>query len=118
MEPIVKSRAGIYILNDGLVNGYPHWFEKVGSSWVVYDKLRLGDNIGGIAGPQGKDSNPNEIKEGWKYYNNGWHDAGPNDVIFKAICTGSKLSFHKINSVCTSRSSIQLVKDWLLPSPR
>ena len=85
---------GTYILGDGLVNGYPHWlktdgsqaiwFDKVGSSWLVFTKENLGTNTGGIGGPKGKDSYPNEIKQGWTF-TPGWQDAGPNDVIFKAI---------------------------------
>ena len=27
---------------------------------------------------------PYEIKQGWSYSDDGWHDAGPNDVILKA----------------------------------
>ena len=93
----VKSRfgyEGTYILGDGLVNGYPHWlktdgsdaiwFGKVNSSWLVGPKEKLGTDIGGIQGPKGKDSYPNEIKQGWTF-TPGWQDAGPNDVIFKAI---------------------------------
>ena len=87
---------GTYILADGPVNGYPHWlktsdgsqaiwFDKDGSSWLVFSKEYLGSKTGGIAGPNGKDSYPNEIKQGWQYSDNDWHDAGPNDVIFKAI---------------------------------
>ena len=90
-----SSRAGTYILADSLVNGYPHWlktgdgsqaiwFDKVASSWFIGLKSSLGTNNGGIAGPVGKDSYPNEIKQGWTF-TPGWQDAGSNDVIFKAI---------------------------------
>ena len=94
-KEIHPSKACTYSLSDGLVNGYPHWlktdgsqaiwFDKVSSSWFVDYKENLGTNIGGIAGPQGKDAYPNEIKQGWSYSDNGFKDAGPNDVIFKAI---------------------------------
>ena len=88
--------------NNGLVNGYPHWistdgshaiwFGTVGSAWLVGLKESLGTSTGGISGPAGKDSYPNEIKQGWMYWNNGtWHNASLNDVIFKAIGTFSKL---------------------------
>ena len=89
--------SGTFNLQNGLVNGYPHWlqtgdgsqaiwFDKVASTWLVFDKSRLGDNYGGIAGPLGKDSYPNEIIQGWRYAENGeFVDAGPNDVLFKAI---------------------------------
>ena len=85
---------GTYVLSDGLVNGYPHWlksdgsdaiwFDKVGSSWLVGTKEFLGTKTGGIGGPKGKDSYPNEIKQGWTF-TPGWQDAGSNDVIFKSI---------------------------------
>ena len=87
-------REGNYILRDSLVNGYPHWlktdgsqaiwFDKVASNWKVSQKENLGTITGGIAGPKGNDSNPNEIKQGWRYWNNGFQDSGPNDVILKA----------------------------------
>ena len=91
-------RAGSYVLANGLVNGYPHWlkldesqaiwFDKVASSWLVSEKENLGTNTGGISGPKGKDSYPNEIKQGWRYAENGeFVDVGLNDVIFKAIGT-------------------------------
>ena len=90
-----SARAGTYILADGLVNGYPHWlmtdgsqaigFNKASSSWLVYKKEDLGTKTGYISGPRGKDSYPNEIKQGWRYATPAWQDAGPNDVIFKAI---------------------------------
>ena len=55
------------------------------TNWKVGYKENLGTNCGGISGPAGKDSYPNEIKQGWQYWNNGFQVAGPNDVIFKAI---------------------------------
>ena len=49
------------------------------TNWKVGYKENLGTNSGGISGPAGKDSYPNEIKQGWKYYNGtNWADAGPN----------------------------------------
>ena len=91
-----KWVEGAYILDDSLVNGYPYWlktgnghraiwFDKVGTSWLVGPKKYLGTKRGGIFGPQGKDSYPNEIKQGWRYNDNGFQYAGSNDVIFKAI---------------------------------
>ena len=87
---------GTYILADSLVNGYPQWlkidgsqaiwFDKVSSSWFIGPKSSLGKNEGGIGGPKGKDSYPNEIKQGWTYAVKGvLVDASSNDVIFKAI---------------------------------
>ena len=85
---------GTYILADSPVNGYPYWlksngsqaiwFDKVASNWKVSVKENLGTNTGQIAGPHGKDSYPNEIKQGWRYSDNGFKDSCPNDVIFKA----------------------------------
>ena len=112
------SREGTYILGDSLVNGYPHWlktdesqaiwFNKVTSLWIVSVKEDLGSNTGGISGPKGKDSYPNEIKQGWRYADNGaWQNAGPNDVIFKAIGTFFIPSLFKINSTFSpSQNSI------------
>ena len=98
-KEIQLSREGTYILSDSLVNGYPYWLKtgdgsqaiwlnKVTSSWLVGPKSNLGTKKGGIGGPNGKDSYPNEIKQGWRYGDRtagGFVDAGPNDVIFKAI---------------------------------
>ena len=103
------TRSGTYVLGDSLVNGYPHWlktngsqamwFDKVASNWKVSAKEYLGTNLGHIAGPDGKDSYPHEIKHGWTFADNGAsNDAGPNDVIFKAIGTFFKPSLYKINS--------------------
>ena len=106
-----SARAGSYILADGLVNGYPHWLQtsegsqaiwygKVSSAWFVAPKKFLGTNSGFIAGPNGKDSYPNEIKQGWKYADPAfepWQDAGHNDVIFKAIGTFFKPLLYSIN---------------------
>ena len=85
-----------YILADGLINGYPHWlktdgsqaiwFDKVNSNWKIGTKDNLGSITGFIAGPNGKDTYPNQIKQGWQYADNGvFVDAGSNDVIFKSI---------------------------------
>ena len=97
-KEVQSSKAGTYILVNGQVNGYHYWlktdgnyaiwFDKVSSNWIVSVKEDLGSNTGGIAGPKGKDSYPNEIKQGWDYFNHGaWHNAGPNDVIFKVTGT-------------------------------
>ena len=98
---------------NGLVNGYPHWlkldesqaiwFDKVSSAWLVSTKNNLGTNIGGIGGPKGKDSYPNEVKQGWRYGDlvqgtPTFVDEGPNDVIFKAIGTVFNPLLYKIKS--------------------
>ena len=94
-KEIQLSREGTYILSDSLVNGYPYWlktgdgsqtiwFAKNNFAWLVGTINNLGTNTGGIGGPKGNDSYPNEIKQGWRFTPD-WQDAGPNDVIFKAI---------------------------------
>ena len=118
-----SSRAGTYILANGLVNGYPHWllktdgsqaiwFDKVGSSWLVSEKENLGTNNGGIAGLYGKDSYPHEIKQGWRFTivpGEPWADATPSEIIFKAIGIYSFQTFTSQNqfNFFTSQSSIQ-----------
>ena len=85
-------------MRDGLINGYPNWlktdrskafwFDKASSAWLVGKNEDLGSNTGYISGPSGKDSYPNEIKQGWKYVtdpDDPWADANPSEIIFKAI---------------------------------
>ena len=96
-------------MSDGLIDGYSHWlktdgsraiwFNKLSSAWLVGSKKNLGNGV--ILGPDGKDAYPNEIKQGWRFAP-GWQDAGPNDIIFKAIGTFFKLSLLKINSTFSS----------------
>ena len=94
------TSPGTYTLGNSLVNGYPHWlkadesqaiwFSKAASSWSVDRKENLATNVGGIHGPKGKDSYPNEIKQGWRYVtdpDDPWADATPSEIIFKAIGT-------------------------------
>ena len=105
-----KWVEGTYILSVGLVNGYPHWlktdgsqaiwFDKVASSWLVSKKENLGTSTGGIDGPNGKDSYPNEIKQGWRYVitsGDPWADATLSEIVFKAIGTFFKPLLLKIN---------------------
>ena len=87
---------GTYILSGGLVNGYPRWLKTDGSlaiwfdkvNWKVGTKDNLGTRTGGIGGPAGKDSYPNEINQGWRFtiiVGEPWADATPSEIIFKAI---------------------------------
>ena len=110
---------GTYILADSPVNGYPYWlksngsqaiwFDKVASNWKVSVKENLGTNTGQIAGPHGKDSYPNEIKQGWRYSDGTrFHEVPASDVIFKAIGTVFIHSLYKINSTFfPSQNNIQ-----------
>ena len=117
------TSPGIYILGNSLVNGYPHWlkadesqaiwFSKAASSWSVDRKENLGTDVGGIQGPKGKDSYPNEIKQRWRYADpdlEPWQDAGPDDVIFKAIGTFFKPLLLKIKSSPLCSRNFQNVK--------
>ena len=88
------SKHGIYILADGVVNGYPYWvredekyalwFTKSTASWIVGAKDKLGTNTGYIVGPYGRDNYPNDIKQGWTYSHGGkFKEAPSSDIIFK-----------------------------------
>ena len=110
-EQSIYGREGVYVLGDGLVNGYPNWilnngsqamwFSKISSAWFVSDKENLGTDYGGISGPYGNDSYPNEIKHGWSYYDDNWQDAGPNDIIFNVIGTVPNLHLTKLQMLLT-----------------
>ena len=90
------------------------WFDKVASAWLVGPKKYLGTGIGHIAGPNGKDSYPNEIKQGWKF-TPGWQDATPSEIMFKAIGKFFKPSLHKINSTSSlHKTAFNLFKTCLL----
>ena len=91
-----SPNAGNYSLGSGLINQYPHWLKtdgsraiwlnKVSNSWFVGLKANLGKNHGGIAGPPGTDSFPNEIEQGWRFWQNGgFKVAYRSFVIFKVI---------------------------------
>ena len=88
--------AGVYELAESLINGYYYWlqqngvnavwFNRVLSNWKIGPKSKLGENFG-VGGPKGQDMMPNEISKNsrWLYLTNGWIQADPSDVIFKAI---------------------------------
>ena len=88
------SKHGIYILADGVVNGYPYWvredekyalwFNKASASWLVGKNEKLGGKNGNIDGPNGRDNYPNDIKQGWTYSHGGkFKEAPSSDIIFK-----------------------------------
>ena len=90
------SKHGIYILADGVVNGYPYWvredekyalwLNKKTASWIVGAKDKLGTNTGYIVGPYGRDNYPNDIKQGWTYSHGGkFKEAPSSDIIVKVI---------------------------------
>ena len=83
-----SNRGGTYTLQLTPVNGNPWWkkgmfdiwFDERNAKWRFGDDEDLGTNIGGVSGPFGIDQWPNDISSGWKYYSNGWHQAG-NEII-------------------------------------
>ena len=88
------SKHGIYILADGVVNGYPYWvredekyalwLNKKTASWIVGAKDNLGTSTGYIVGPNGRDNYPNDIKQGWTYSDGEkFKEAPSSDIIFK-----------------------------------
>ena len=52
---------------------------------MIGSKDNIGLSKGGIAGPRGKYSYPQDLTDGWKYSNNGLKDAGINNVVYKVI---------------------------------
>ena len=90
------SKHGIYILADGVVNGYPYWvredekyalwLNKKTASWIVGAKDNLGTSTGYIVGPNGRDNYPNDIKQGWTYSDGEkFNEAPTSDIIFNVI---------------------------------
>ena len=89
-----------YTLQRSPINGNPWWKHGVFGKkviwfhdygfWILSDFEELGKNIPNpdIAGPNNVDDWPNYITYGWRYYSNGWHEAG-NDIIIQ----GKSISF-------------------------
>ena len=96
------ERQGIYILGEKLVNNHPYWEQQNGSSalwflkviryWMVGPKTYLGQDHGGIIGPQGIDRSPTRIISGWRYFDNVlWKDAATSEIEFKNLSPGMHL---------------------------
>lgn len=87
-----SGRAGIYKLNPGNVNGFPHWLQENGtnaiwfshtySDWRIGPKTNLGTTIAGISGLDRSFSYPTKIDK-WYYYGNGtWTLTDQNEIKF------------------------------------
>ena len=90
------KKQGIYLLSDGSkVNGYEHWYQRDGlngvwfgqsyTGWFVGPIGSLGQDYGGITGPDGQDEVkwPTEISVGYEFYgNSNWNPAASHEVVF------------------------------------
>ena len=93
---IQGERQGIYLLSEGSkVNGYEHWHQLDGSNgvwfgqsytgWLVGDIGLLGQDYGGIIGPDGQYEVkwPTEISVGYRFHANSiWNLATSHEVVF------------------------------------
>ena len=85
------SIGGTYLLQENKTNDKPFWIHQSGGkaiwwdndndNWNVGNFEYLGSSKAGIIGPSNNDSPPNQIKQGWKYANNRFHDT--NGVHFE-----------------------------------
>ena len=85
------ANGGTYFLQEDIRNNKPFWVHQSGGkaiwwdnyydNWNVGDFEYLGSSTAGIKGPCNNDSPPNQITNGWRYSNKGWHDT--NDVHFE-----------------------------------
>ena len=84
-------REGIYSYN-GTINGRDYWI-KVGGGraiwyypqfkdWAIGEEKKLGSNFRSITS-YSESTCPNNSKNGWKYYDNGW--ISTNDVQLNCI---------------------------------
>ena len=108
------GRGGTYFLQEDKINNKVYWIHQSGyraiwwdnnfNKWKVGAIKYLGSEFAGIKGPSNNDSPPNQITNGWKFANNGFHDTNGvhfEDWTFKQgkflhlLC---KNSFHKVNA--------------------
>ena len=85
------TNGGTYSLQEDKTNNKPYWIHQSGGKaiwwvndfdkWIVGNFEDLGSSTAGIIGPSNNDSPPNQITNGWRHHNNGWH--GTNDVHFE-----------------------------------
>ena len=76
--------GGTYLLQENKTNDKPFWIHQSGGkaiwwdndndNWNVGNFEYLGSSKAGIKGPSNNDSPPNQITNGWKFANNGFHD--------------------------------------------
>ena len=88
--------GGTYLLQKDKINNKLYWIHLSGytaiwwdnnfNEWTVGEFEDLGSSRGGISGPSNNDSPPNQITNGWKFANNGFHDTNgvhSGDLTFK-----------------------------------
>ena len=85
------DNGGTYFLQEDKTNNKPYWIHQSGgmaiwwdneyNKWKIGPFEHLGSEIAGIIGPSNNDSPPNQITNGWKFANNGFHDT--NGVHFE-----------------------------------
>ena len=84
--------GGTYFLQEDKTNDKPFWIHQSGGKaiwwgdwkykWKVDNFEDLGSSAAGISGPSNNDSPPNQITNGWRYYDGtNWLDT--NDVHFE-----------------------------------
>ena len=116
-----EDAAGDYILQNELVNAYPHWksdkhclwFHLGGANWKIGLTSLLGSGNGGIMGPYSEDDWPSNIFANWKYHDGiKWCVAGSGDVVCEDLSNGNyKIQILKlcslINSLFTNHLALQ-----------
>ena len=99
-----EDTAGDYILQNELVNTYPHWksdkhclwFHLGGANWKIGLTSSLGSGNGGIMGPYSEDDWPSNIFANWKYHDGTkWCVAGSGDVVCEDLMSNGN---YKINT--------------------
>ena len=108
------ERGGTYFLQEDKTNKKPFWIHQSGEKaiwwstteqWMVGNFENLRTSRAGIKGPSNNDSPPNQITNGWRYYNGtNWLDT--NDVHFedwtfkqgKFLHLLCKNSFHRVHA--------------------
>ena len=83
--------GGLYILAPDKVNRQRYWYNKSGyyaiwwsneGYWLVGLYSSLGTSNGGIQGPTGKDSWPNQLAANWKNFDLYFRTATQGDIRF------------------------------------
>ena len=83
--------GGIYILASDKVNRHRYWYSKSGyyaiwwsneGYWLVGFYSNLGTSNGGIQGPTGRDSWPNQIPANWRNFDLYFKTANQGDIKF------------------------------------
>ena len=96
VKEVQSKKQGNYTLGDGLVNGFPYWYQQDGKHaiwsalvsfgwiWLVGDKEGLGYSVGGMYVQYDTKIWPTQILDGFRYYlSSSLQSASLNDVFFK-----------------------------------